>query len=156
MGESVRTELTTHSAEQEAYATICDGLCTIVEVIVKRRIVFSVLLASLSLLIGCYSTAMISKDEFNARAEQVDIIVVTKDSFEYTFLKENYRIRGDTLSGSGKRTRNSSTEIVLDARLPFDAITSIENQEFDLTRTAGLCAGAGLGGLIIYTLLFGR
>jgi hypothetical protein len=123
------------------------------EVNMKRKIVSCVLVASLLFSIGCYSPGMISKEE--AKAKQGDITVFTKDSSEYKFLKENYRIRGDTLTGFGVRKWNMSSDIVLDASLSFAEIDSIEAKEFDATKTTLVCCGVGLGAaLIIYVLFF--
>ena len=110
-----------------------------------RKIVSCVLVASLSLYIGCYSTEMVSKDELKAKTEQVDITVVTKDFLEYKFSQKNYRIQGDTLSGYGIRKGNMSAGIALDARLSFADMTSIESTEFSLVRTILLCSAVGLG-----------
>ena len=112
------------------------------------------LVASLGFNIGCYNTAMVSKDELKARVEQVDISILTNDSLEYKFSKGNYRIQGDTLSGYGIRRGNVTTDVVLDASLPFAQVHSIEIREFDLAKTIFLCAGIGLGGVLLYTLLF--
>jgi hypothetical protein len=126
----------------------------LVEGTVKRKIVSCVLVASLSFYIGCYSTEMVSKDELKAKVEQLDITIFTKDSLEYKFSKENYRIQGDTLSGYGIRRWNVSTDVIFDASLPFADIDSIETREFDPTRTIVLCGGIGLGVVLIITLLF--
>ena len=118
-----------------------------------RKIVSCVLVASLSFSIGCYSTEMVSKDEIKTRIDPVDITIYTKDSLEYKFSKECYRIQGDTLSGYGIRTSNRSSSIVLDASLSFADITSIETRQFSLIRTILLCAGVGLGTVLIIEIL---
>jgi hypothetical protein len=124
-----------------------------VEVTLKRKIVSCVIVASLSFYLGCYSTEMVSKDEIKARIDHVDITICTKDSLAYKFSKENYRIEGDTLSGYGIRTSNRSSDIVLDASLSFADITSIETREFSLIRTILLCAGVGLGTVLIIEIV---
>ena len=122
----------------------------------KRKIVSCLLLASFSYYVGCYSTEVASKDELKEKVEQVDITIFTKDSLEYKFSKDNYRIRGDTLSGYGIRRGNVSTEVVLDARISFANIDSIETQELNLPHTILLCGGIGFIGVLIITLLFKR
>jgi hypothetical protein len=123
------------------------------EVTMKRKIISWVLVASLFFSIGCYSTGMVTKDELKAKTDKDDITVFTKDSSEYRFLKENYSIEGDTLTGFGVRKWNMSSDIVLDASLSFADIDSIESKEFDATKTILLCGGVGVGaGLIIYML----
>lgn len=120
----------------------------------KRKVVAYVLVASLLFSIGCYSTGMVTKDEFKAKVEKDDITVFTKGYLEYKFLKENYRIRGDTLTGFGIRKWNMSSDIVLDASLSFADIDSIGTKEFDATKTTLLCGGVGVGVAVIVYLLF--
>ena len=122
----------------------------------NRKIVSCVLVASLSFCTGCYSTEMVSKDELKAKDEPVDITIFTRDSLEYKFSKENYRIQGDTLSGYGMRTGNVSTVVVLDARISIAEIDSIEAREFSLPHTILLCGGIGFVGVLIITLLSRR
>ncbi len=110
----------------------------------KNKIVSCLLVVSLSFYIGCYSTEMVSKEELKAKRHQVDVTILTRDSLEYRFSKENYSIQGDTLAGYGSRRWNMSTEIVLDARLSFTDMTSIETKEFSLVRTILLCSAVGL------------
>ena len=120
----------------------------------KRRIVSCVLVASLFFSIGCYSNGTVSKDEFKTKADKDDITLFTNDSSEYKFLKGNYRVQGDTLTGFGVRKSKMSSDIVLDASLSFADIDSIETREYDGTKTILLCGGVGLGAaLIMYTLL---
>lgn len=124
------------------------------EVNVKRKIVSCVLVSSLLFSIGCYSPGVVTKEELKAKAERIDITVFTKDSTEYKFLKDNYRIQGDTLSGFGVRRRNMSSDIVLDASLSLSDVNSIETKKFDLMRTMLLCGGGGLFAVIIYEQFF--
>jgi hypothetical protein len=120
----------------------------------KRKIVPWFLVASLLFYIGCYNTEMVSKEGLKARVEQYNITVSTKDSLEYKFLKDNYRVQGDTLTGFGVRKSNNFSDIVLDASLPFADITSIETKEFSLGKTFLLCSGVGLGAALIIKILF--
>jgi len=120
---------------------------------VKRRIVPCVLVASLLFSIGCYNTEMVTKEGLKARAEQVDITVFTSDSLEYKFLKTDYSIQGDTVSGFGIRRRNTVATVVLDASLPLASITSIETRELDPTKTILLCGGVVVGVALIILIL---
>jgi hypothetical protein len=120
----------------------------------RREIVSCVLVASLMLCVGCYNTELVTKEGLKARTEQCDITVSTKDSLDYTFLKDNYRIQGDTLTGYGVRRSTGLSEVVLDASLPFANITSIAYKEFSPWKTIALCGGVGLGVLIVSELLF--
>ena len=125
-----------------------------VEITTKRKIVSCVLVALLMFCLGCYSTVMVTKEEFKAKAKQDDITLFTKDSLEYKFLKENYRVRGDTLTGFGVRRSNMSSDIVLDASLSFADVVSIETKEFDAAKTTLLCCGVGVGAALIVYILF--
>jgi hypothetical protein len=107
-----------------------------VEVAVNRRFISCVLLASFSLLNGCYSTGTITKEELKARVEQVDITIYTKDSLEYHFSEGNYRIQDDTLSGVGVEVSTDTSENdSVRASIPFSDITSVDVEDFDLTGT---------------------
>jgi hypothetical protein len=124
------------------------------EDIMSTKIVSCVLLASLCFSLGCYNAEAISKAELKAQTEQADMTVFMKDSVEYKFIKDNYQVHGDTLSGFGVRTSGASTELVRNARLPLADIGSIESRGFNLKNTLLLCGGIGLvGGLIIVMLL---
>jgi hypothetical protein len=122
----------------------------------RKEIVSCVLVASLMFYIGCYNTELLTKEGLKARVEQCDITVSTKDSLDYTFLKDNYRIQGDTLTGFGVRKSHSVSDVVLDASLPFANITAIETREFSTGKTVLLCSGVGLGAFLIGKVLFGH
>lgn len=124
------------------------------EVSVEKIMAPCMLLASLSMCIGCYNIEMTSKEGLKVQEEQLEIHVVTKDSVQYKFLPENYRIQGDTLSGLGVRTRDASSDIVFDARLPLGDLTSIETREFNITRTIVTLIGIGGVSFVIVKLLF--
>ena len=118
------------------------------EVTVKKKIFSCALVSSLLFSIGCYSLREVTKEELKAKAEQVDVTVFTKDSIEYKFLKDNYGIRGDTLSGFGVRRRNTSTDIVLDVSLSFADVTSIHSEKFDLMKSLLLFGRGGFVAVI--------
>ena len=130
-----------------------DMLHTHLEVTLTRKIVSCILAVSLSSYIGCYTTEIVSKEALIARVEQVDITLIMKDSLEYTFLKSDYRIQGDTLKGFGVRRSTGVSDIVLDASLPLADIISIETKEISAAKTILLCGGIGLGAAIIIAAL---
>lgn len=113
-----------------------------------NKIVSCVLVGSLCFSIGCYNAETVSKDELKAQTEQADITVFTKDSLEYKFIKNNYQLHGDTLSGFGVRKSTVSTEIVRDARLALEDVASIETRGFNLRSTILLCGAIGLGAVL--------
>lgn len=112
-----------------------------------------ILVAALLFSCGCYTTGTVSKKDLKARADPVDITFFTKDSLEYSFSKENYRVQGDTLSGYGMRSRNAVRDVVFNASVSLADIDSIETSEFDATTTVLLCGGIGLAGAGIIALL---
>ena len=128
----------------------------------KRQIISCVLVTFLSFSIGCYNTQTITrgqfeattKDELTAECEQLDIVVVTKDSLEYKFVKDNYRIQGDTLSGFGVQTIGG-----IDRRyqgsIALADITSLKTEEFSLAKTiiAAALPFVALGGFILIMAL---
>jgi hypothetical protein len=108
----------------------------------KKKIISCVLVTSLSFSVGCYNTQTITreqleattKEKLKAECEEVDIAVFTKDSLGYKFLKGNYRIQGDTLTGFGAQTI-AGTERRFQGSISFADITSLETEEFDLAGT---------------------
>lgn len=114
----------------------------------------SVMLAFLPMWSGCYNIESATRDSITTQEEQLEVRVLTKDSVEYRFLGENYRIQGDTLSGFGVRTRSDSSEIVFDARLALSDMTFIETKEFSARQTIAFIAALGIVGYLIIKVLF--
>ena len=114
----------------------------------------SAMLAFLPMWFGCYNIESATRDSITTQEEQLEVRVLTKDSVEYRFLGENYRIQGDTLSGFGVRTRSNSSEIVFDARLVLSDMTFIETKEFSARRTIAFIAALGIVGYLIIKVLF--
>ena len=108
----------------------------------KKKIISCLLVASFSFSIGCYNTQTITREqlqantreEVKAKWEQLDIAVFTKDSLEYKFLKDNYRIKNDTLTGFGVQTIGA-TERRFQGSISLADITSLKTEEFDLMGT---------------------
>ena len=90
-----------------------------------------------------------TNEEVKAKCEHLDIAVFTKDSLEYKFLKDNYRIQNDTLTGFGVQTIGG-TERRFQGSISFADITSVKTEEFDLT---GTIVALGLPVLLICGLL---
>jgi hypothetical protein len=122
----------------------------------NRKIVSCVLLASLSLYIGCYASGTVTKEELKAKTDRIDMTVYTKDLSRYKFSKEDYRIHGDTLSGSGIRMWNTIDDTVRNASISFADIGLIESNELSVWKTVLLCGGLGLGAVVIIELLAPR
>ena len=112
------------------------------EVTIKKKTISFVLIVSLSFSIGCYNNQTSTKEELTptakekltAEVEQHDITILTKDSREYQFSKENYRIQGDTLTGFGVQKINDN-EGRFHGSIALADITSLKTTEFSLTKT---------------------
>jgi len=102
----------------------------------------SLLLAPLLFCVGCYSNQTLTHEELNtitkerlrAEVEQRDITVFTRDSLEYRFSREHYRIRADTLTGFGIQT-SAGNDVRFQGSISFADITSIRTTEFSLAQT---------------------
>ena len=112
------------------------------------------MLAFLPMWFGCYNIESATRDSIKSQEEQLEVRVMTKDSVEYRFLGENYRIEGDTLSGFGVRTQSNSSEIVFNTRLALSDMTFIETKEFKAGRTVAFIAALGVVGFLIIKVLF--
>ena len=101
----------------------------------KRKIVYFVLIASLSFSIGCHSTTPIMKEELNATVEQ-DITVTTKDSLQYRFYNGDYSVQGDSLSGTGIQMIDGRlTYMRFHGSLPLSEITTLTAEKFSAGKT---------------------
>jgi hypothetical protein len=131
----------------------------------KMKIISCVLVSSILFSIGCYNTQTITREQLQAtakerlNAEQLDVTVIMKDSLEYRFVKDNYRIQGDTLTGFGVQTIGDS-ERSFQGSIAFADITSLRTTEFSLAKTiiaASLpFAAFGVFVLILASSLSGR
>ena len=125
----------------------------------KKKIISCVLVSSLLSSIGCYNTQTITREQFqattmerlSAESEQFDITICTIDSLEYKFLKDNYRIQGDTLTGFGVQTMGG-TERRFQGSIAFADITSVKTEEFSLAKTiiAAALPFVAFGGFILF------
>jgi hypothetical protein len=108
----------------------------------KKKIISCVLVSFLLFSVGCYSTQTITREQFqattkeelNAKCEQLDVAVFTKDSLEYKFSKGNYRIQRDTLTGFGVQTIGG-TDKRFQGSISLADITSLKTEGFSLSKT---------------------
>lgn len=125
----------------------------------KKNIISCILMASLLFSFGCYTNQTITREQLDnipneglkAEFEQHDITVYTKDSLEYTFLKDNYRIESDTLMGSGEQTIAGNNR-PFNGSISFGDITLLKTENFDTTATIvaiGLPVGLAVGFLLV-------
>lgn len=153
----------------------------------KKKIISCVLLASVSFYIGCYNNQTItsaelktmSNEELKAKVKNLDLTVGTKDSAEYKFTRENFRIHGDTLSGFDVQSwkehmttaeynelvekhptltaisAHSSAHDTVVTSISLADITSVKTKEFSLGETIFVVLGVGAVGFLvsIYVLL---
>jgi len=119
----------------------------------KRQIVSACLFLPLLFSVGCYSSEVVTKDDVNSKAEQVDITVWTKRSLEYKFLKDNYRIHSDTLTGVGVQTTGGN-DVSFHGSIPFSDIAMLRTDEFDVgaTTLAIVIPIALLFGIFLYSI----
>ena len=101
---------------------------------VNMRNPFLCLVVLLLFFIGCYNTRLVTKEELKAKAKQVDITVWAKDSLEFKFLKDNYSIQGDTLTGIGVQAIGGNDER-FHGSISFADITSFKMKEFNIVTT---------------------
>jgi hypothetical protein len=109
---------------------------------VTMKFISALLIASLLVSVGCYNNQTIVKEDLDKatveklRSEvgQRDIVLFTKDSLEYHFSKENYRIKGDTLTGFGVQTFGEQ-EKGFHGSISFADVTSLKTSEFSLGNT---------------------
>jgi len=97
----------------------------------RNKIFISFLLVAIfNLLVGCYSSELITASTYNQIEEKDkpdDIRITTKDPQEYHFLKSNIYIKNDTLYGKGEM-------IFGDNEKPFEgkfALTEIKSIQFE-------------------------
>ena len=133
----------------------------------KKKVSSYIAVLSLSFSIGCYSNQTITRDQLDtmsketlkAKFEQLYITVLTNDSLEYKFLKDNYRIQSDTLVGIGVQTSLDNDER-FHGSIPFANIASLRTREFDAAATMvaiGIPVGLAAGLLIsVASSLSGR
>lgn len=125
----------------------------------SKKIVSCVLIASMLSTIGCHNIETITRDQLdvatkeklNAEAERFDITVTTKDFKEYNFLKDSYRINGDTLTGFGIQTSNENEER-FHGSIPIADIASLETKEFSLWKTI-LTIGLPVASVTVFLVL---
>jgi hypothetical protein len=107
-----------------------------------RKGVSYLLVISIVMHAGCYSRQMIVNEELNgstrgeltAEVEGRDVVVITKGSSEYRFLKGNYRIHADTLIGFGIQ-KMGIREVEFHGSIPLASIVSLETETFNTAGT---------------------
>ena len=93
---------------------------------------------------GCYDTEIITKERLPAGPDR-DITVFTKDSLEYRFPAENYRIIGDSLSGVGVQiidvwpVRKDFT-----GSIPLSNIAQVKTDKFNPRKTVAIVTASFL------------
>ncbi|HTP12270.1 MAG TPA: hypothetical protein VMM37_01530 [Bacteroidota bacterium] len=125
----------------------------------KRKCVSCVLVASLLLSVGCYSTGTVTREELKEMTEtdQADITVHMKDSREYKFSRMNYRIQGDTLFGLGILSPGGDPATASDsvaASIPFADMSSIETERLNVVVTIIVIA-APVAAVVIFFVAWG-
>jgi len=95
----------------------------------NKKILISLLLVALfNFLVGCYNYETVSVQEFNQILEEDKpnkILVRTKDSQEYNFIKSNFYIQNDTLFGKELISVNEKW-VPFEGKISFNEIDEIE------------------------------
>lgn len=114
------------------------------------------LILSILNLIGCYSSEVITKKDFDAGQAQIDfsseLNLTTKNYDHYTFPPGFYQISNDTLYGEG-RIITSMKNSPFTGKIAMDDIISFEQKTPDTGATIGLIAGIVAAGLLVTALL---
>ena|SRR3989337_718161 len=115
------------------------------------------LILSILNLIGCYSSEVVSKKDFDAGQAQIDfsaeLNLTTKDYDRYTFPPGFYHIENDTLHGEG-RIITSGKNSPFNGKLAMNDIISFEQNQFDAGSTIGLVLGIAAVGFVTALLIF--
>jgi len=94
----------------------------------KKIFISFLLVALFNLLVGCYSSELVTVPEYN-QIEEVDkpkdIRVITKDGQEFHFSDSNFSVKDDTLYGKGKLLLEEKEEI-LNREIALSNIEAIE------------------------------
>ena len=122
----------------------------------KKILISFLLVAIFNLLVGCYSSELITTPEYNQIEEKDkpdDIRLTTKDSQEYHFSKSNVYIENDTLYGKGEIIFGDN-EKSFDGKFALSDIVSIEFENINWLTTSLLVLGiaAILGGVFLYLI----
>jgi hypothetical protein len=106
------------------------------------KVICCLLIASLIISFGCHNTQEMTRDDLTkktkealkAECEPFDVTVRTAESGAYKFLKDHFRINGDTLTGIGTQDVNG-TPVPWRGSMALSDISSIETKEFSATKT---------------------
>jgi hypothetical protein len=95
-----------------------------VDKICKKILISLLIIAMFNLLVGCYSSELLTVPEYN-QIEQEDkpdeMLVISKDGQEYHFSYSNYYIENDTLYG-----KVSVKELPFEGKFAYSEIKSIQ------------------------------
>ena len=109
----------------------------------KKIFISFLLLALMNILVGCYSSELVTVPEYDQIEEEDkpdDIRVITKDSQEYHFSESNLYIENDTLYGK-EILLSGDKEELLDRIIALSDIESIQVEYLNGVTTALLVLG---------------
>ena len=124
-----------------------------------KRYIAAILIPCLLLqLCGCYSIQEIQKDEFLLRAGNEDVQIKTNTGNSILFLKDNYILRSDSLTGKGTIVSHYSwiPETEFEGSISIAEVKSFSMYEFSiLNTTAGILLLGYLGTALVFGILTG-
>jgi hypothetical protein len=120
------------------------------KIITYKSLIASILVVSLLNLFGCYSSKVITKDEFIQSEHDNDLVVVTVDKNQYEFDGEEYKATKDSIIGTGKMTLHNGLETneLFSGTIPLNDIVSIQAGKINWALTL-LSAALIVGALVI-------
>jgi hypothetical protein len=115
-----------------------------------KKIISSILVVSLLDLFGCYSSQVVTKDEFIQNEHNRDIVVVTINKNQYEFDSEKYKVTMDSIIGSGRLTLQNGleTDKPFSGSIFLNDIVSIQAGKINWTVT--LVSVALIVGIILF------
>jgi hypothetical protein len=123
---------------------------------ILKKYLIGILVIALLNFIGCYSSEVVNKEDFQDGKLQIDfseeLYLTTKDSTNYHFLPANFQIVNDTLYGSGAIEASSSIAPFKGA-IALDEIINFEQSKPDTGATIGLIAGIIAVGLLVGVII---
>ena len=121
----------------------------------QKKIISGILVFALLSQVGCYSSQLISYNEYQKIEEEDgkpdNIRVTTKDTVEYHFFDQNYYFDSDTLYGKGTIIKMDE-KLVSDVKIAVSNIESIKVNTLDSSATivvVGILGAAVIAGIIL-------
>lgn len=115
-----------------------------------KKLICAILVVSLLNLCGCYSSKVVTKDEFVQSNHDMDIVITTTNKNQYEFDSEEYKFLKDSIIGSGKLTLQNGleTDEPFSGGISFSDVVSIQAGKINWVLT--LVSIALIAGIIVF------